>query len=204
MIAGVLKNIHAVRGGIGILIIAGAVWGGISFFNAVILSLNVAWGNNRPLPILKTQLLNLALLAAAGLLVLLSVLLTISLNGGNDFDMDNAICQFIGDNVPLAISSNVLVTIFAFLLFILFYKYVPANRPSWKDIWPGALVAALFFEATKFLFIFYLGVFNPFSFLEQSMSIAIAFMMWTYLSVVVFLLVAKVTYVRLRVRNTVI
>jgi membrane protein len=201
LITGITSNVQIVRNGFGALIILGAVWGGISFFNAVILSLNVAWGNHKPLPILKTQLIYFLLLLAAGILVFLSVVLTITLNGGGDIGIQSPISQFIGENPALTIASNILVMAFAFLLFILFYKYVPTARPRWRDIWLGALIAAVFFEAAKFVFIFYLGVFNPFDLMDRSVSTAIAFMMWTYLSASVFLFVAKMTFVRLRNRG---
>jgi membrane protein len=75
------------------------------------------------------------------------------------------------------------------------YHFVPAKRPEWKDIWVGALITAVAFEITKIIFIWYIRNFSPYDMVYGSIGAIIAFVMWSYLSALVFLFVAKVTYV---------
>jgi membrane protein len=87
------------------------------------------------------------------------------------------------------------------MAFLLLYKYVPIIRPKWKDIWIGALVAAISFEITKFAFISYVRIFSPYNLAYGSIAAVVAFLMWAYLSALVFLFIAKVMYVNLKMRN---
>jgi membrane protein len=199
LMGGIASNVEIVRRGIGVLVIVGAIMGGISFFNAVTLSLNIAFGR-RPLSLLKTQLVNFILLLAAGLLVGLSILFTIALNSSADPALHNEISQYLGSRPAMLVIANVMVTIFAFLLFLLCYMFMPSHRPPFKDVWAAALVAALFFEATKLVFILFLQMFNPYNLVDRSVATAIGFMMWAYISALVFLFVAKFTHVSLRMR----
>jgi membrane protein len=93
-----------------------------------------------------------------------------------------------------------MVTIFAFLLFLLFYMFMPSQRLPFRDVWGAALVAAFVFEATKLVFILFLQLFNPYTLVDRSVATAIGFMMWAYVSALVFLFVAKFTHVSLRMR----
>ena len=43
------------------------------------------------------------------------------------------------------------------LLFALIYRMVPDVRIPWRDVWLGAMIAAVLFEAGKFLLGFYYG-----------------------------------------------
>jgi membrane protein len=99
------------------------------------------------------------------------------------------------------ILANILATGLAFLVFLLLYKFIPSIRPKWKDIWLGALVAAISFEITKIIFLVYLRIFNPYNLVYGSIGALIAFLMWTYLSALVFLFIAKVTHVNLEMRS---
>jgi membrane protein len=43
------------------------------------------------------------------------------------------------------------------LLFALIYRMVPDVRIPWRDVWLGAMIAAVLFEVGKFLLGFYYG-----------------------------------------------
>ncbi len=190
LISDLMSNLASLQGGVGIVVLAGAVWGGLSFFNAVTLSLNVTWGIKKSM--IKNQMVNFILLIAAGVLVFISIMLTVVLNG-------NAACDIVCLSNPVIFgAANVMTTGFAFLMFLIFYKFMPTVRPSWKDIWLGALIAAVLFEATKIVFMLWLRFFNPFNSMGRSISGAVGLMMWAYMSALVFLFVAKVTYVNLK------
>ena len=77
------------------------------------------------------------------------------------------------------------------MLFALVYRYVPHTRLTWGDVWPGAGLAAVLFEASKNLFAWYLASFANYSLVYGSLATVIVFLLWTYISALVLLVGAE-------------
>jgi len=199
LIASTVTSVAAARGAIGILAFVGLIWGGTSFFNSIRASLNTAWGIRRPAPLLKGQLINLAMMIGAAILLFLSVLITVFVSTVSE-QVPGA--QMVGTSTIERILANILAVCLAFVVFLLLYRFVPGIRPKWKDIWLGALVAAICFEITKIIFVLYLRIFNPYNLVYGSIGALIAFLLWTYLSALIFLFIAKVTHINLEMRRS--
>jgi membrane protein len=88
----------------------------------------------------------------------------------------------------------------AFLVFLVLYKFVPERLIRWRDIWGGALAAAVCFEAITILFVLYLDTFNPYNLIYGSLGAIIALLIWTYLAAIIFLFFAKISAVNLRIK----
>ena len=200
LITSTITNVAAARGAIGAVAFIGLVWGGIAFFNSIRMSLNTMWGIRKPQPILKAQLINLIMMIGAAILLFLSVLITAMLSTVSELGMQVKEAEFIRSGLAARILANVVATGLAFLVFLLLYKFIPGIRPKWKDIWLGALAAAISFEITKLIFILYVRIFNPYNLVYGSIGALIAFLMWTYMSALVFLLIAKIIHVNLEMR----
>jgi membrane protein len=201
LIAGTVTGVASARGAIGVLALVGLIWGGTSFFNTIRASLNTAWGIRRQAPLLKGQLINLIMMIGAAILLFLSVLITVFLSTVSEQGIPVPGAEMVNRGLLERMLANVLATALAFFVFLLLYKFVPSKRPKWKDIWLGALIAAICFEITKVIFLVYLRVFNPYNLIYGSIGALIAFLMWTYLSALVFLLIAKVTHVNLEMQS---
>lgn len=80
---------------------------------------------------------------------------------------------------------------FSFVIFALVYRFVPNDRISWRDVWPGALLAAFLFEVAKNAFAWYLANFANYSLVCGSLGAVIAFLFWSYLSALILLLGAE-------------
>jgi membrane protein len=141
------------------------------------------------------------MMIGAAILLFLSVLITVFLSTVSEQGIPVPGAEVVRSNVMERILANVLATCLAFLVFLLLYRFIPGKRPKWKDIWLGALVAAISFEITKIIFLVYLRVFNPYNLVYGSIGALIAFLMWTYLSALVFLFIAKVMHVSLEMRS---
>jgi membrane protein len=201
LIAGTVTGVASARGAIGVLALIGLIWGGTSFFNCIRASLNTAWGIRKPHPLLKGQLINLIMMIGAAILLFLSVLITVFLSTVSEQGIQVAGTELVHRGLTERILANVIAIFLAFVVFLLLYRFIPGRRPKWKDIWLGALAAALSFEITKIIFLVYLRVFNPYNLVYGSIGALIAFLMWTYLSALVFLFIAKVMYVNLEMKN---
>jgi membrane protein len=72
-----------------------------------------------------------------------------------------------------AITSVLLATI---------YILMPYERPYWKDLLPGILVAALLIELGKELFVLYVGNVSRYDTVYGSVSSIIVLLIWLYFS----------------------
>jgi membrane protein len=77
-------------------------------------------------------------------------------------------------------------------LFAAMFKVLPDARVAWRDVWVGALVTAVLFEAGKFVIGFYLGRSNPGQAFGAAASLAVLFV-WVYYSAMILLFGAEFT-----------
>jgi membrane protein len=200
LITSVTGTSVAINKGISAVALVGLIWGGISFFNSVRVSLNIAWGIKNPHSILSAQLINLGMMIGAGILLFLSIILTFMLSSIREPVSQGLIP--INHTLTLRILANILITILSFAVFSIIYKYLPNRRSKWKDIWVGALVASIIFEITKLIFVQYVNVFKPYNLAYGSIGTVIAFLIWAYLSALIFLFIAKTMHLHVKRQNT--
>ena len=62
------------------------------------------------------------------------------------------------------------------------YILIPFERPYWKDLLPGILVAALLIELGKELFVLYVGNVSRYDAVYGSLSSIIVLLIWLYFS----------------------
>jgi membrane protein len=95
-----------------------------------------------------------------------------------------------------AVISLVIIT----LLFALIYKVLPDAEIAWRDVWVGAVVTALLFEAGKWGIGLYMGGADPGTAYGAAGSLAIV-LIWVYYSAMIVLGGAQFTYVRAQRRG---
>jgi membrane protein len=86
------------------------------------------------------------------------------------------------------------------MAFLLIYRIYPATKIQFKEIWPGAVTAALLFEFGKEAFGFYLKNFGKYEVVFGSLGAIVSFLLWVYISAAILLFGAEVSseYGRLR------
>jgi membrane protein len=89
----------------------------------------------------------------------------------------------------VAVSLAVITALFAAI-----FRFVPDAHIQWSDVWPGALVTAVFFTLGKSLFGMYLAYSNPTSAFGAAGSLALV-LLWIYYSAIMVLLGAEFTQV---------
>ncbi len=77
------------------------------------------------------------------------------------------------------------------MTFGLLYRFVPATTVRLRDVWFGAVVAALGFELVKNGFAFYLRHIANYDIIYGSLGTIVAFLFLVYLSSLVFLFGAE-------------
>lgn len=147
-------------------------------------------GRGRIFRTLWTRLFSLAMLLAIGFLLLGSLLLSAALGASSRYLSDRLVVP-----LPLvatfdAAFSLLLIT----LLFAVLYKWLPNTKVPWKDVWFGALVAALLFTAGKWLIGLYLGNTAIGSAYGAASSFVI-FLLWVHFTAQIFFFGAEITKV---------
>ena len=96
---------------------------------------------------------------------------------------------------PILLESVNFVLSFAVITFLfgLMYRYVPAVRIPWEDVWIGAVATALLFTIGKLLLGLYLGKASVGSTYGAAGSL-VAVIVWIYYSAQIFLFGAEFTY----------
>jgi membrane protein len=176
-----LDNIIQLRGTTGLFSLLALIWSGSSLFGAIGRAVNHAWDLTRKRNFVVRKLRDIGMVLLTGLLFLLSMAASAAVHfiGGLDAT------QYYW---TVSVGSRAVAFLLALLVFLLIYKYVPNRPTTWRMAWPGALIAAVFFEAGRFLFIFYLASFANYEMVYGSLASVIILFFWVYISAVIMLL----------------
>jgi membrane protein len=157
-------------------------------------ALNLAFGINDDRPPVQAKLWDIFGVFVFGVLVTLSFALTLA-----DAAFAKA-TKTADDLIPgaggviadaLVNAGRIVPLLLAVLLFAGIYRFVPAERPRLRDIWPGVLLAAIGYEVAKAGFTLYLSRFADYGTVYASLGAVVAFLVFTYIVAFVALLGAE-------------
>jgi membrane protein len=183
-----MENVVRLRGAAGVLSILLLFWGASAVFSSISLAINRAWDIrlHRSFFIRKASELIMAL--STGLIFLLSLgaSAAISILRGV-FNLPAAKMMTVG------LGSRLAAFLLILAVFLLLYKLVPNSKTNWRDIWPGAILAAVFFEIARTLFIFYLENYANYQLVYGSIASIIVLLVWIYYSAYIIIMGAEFT-----------
>ena len=81
----------------------------------------------------------------------------------------------------------------AFVTFLVLYRFIPNTPVKLSNVWAGALLASLAFDAANLAFVWYVQNYGHYNLLYGSVSTILATLTWVYLSAIILLLGALVT-----------
>jgi membrane protein len=200
LIASVIENASEPDEGFlaGIVALVTLTMGAAGFFTQLQDAMNTIW-EVEPGPkqgivhSIRSRLFSFSLVAAMGLLLLLSLAVSAALSALNEFIAGllpeaQILMQIVNFVVSLAI---------VILLFAAVYKVIPDVQIAWRDVWVGATVTALLFTLGKWAIGLYLGQSAPASTYGAAGSLVV-FLLWMYYSAAIFFLGAEFTQVYAR------
>jgi len=187
-----LDDVTGSVGQFGIVGIAGLIFAASGVMGAVRAAFNAAWDVEDPRPPVQGKLIDIALVFGFGALVALS--LAISVAGHFVVSLTQTI-DGLGPpgsvGAALLDASPLTSTVLAFATFVALFRIVPARPTRLRDVWPGALLAALGLEAAKQLFAVYLNTAADYNAIYASLGSVIAFVVFVFIAANVLLFGAE-------------
>ncbi len=188
-------TLHAVASGgptLTIVSLVGAIWTAGALSRAIRSSINVAFDAKTPRPPMRRIRVDYSLLPVVGAPFLGSSLVTaawrvVQVQTDRQSEFLGGQSSLLWDVGALAIPAAL-----SFLTFLFLYWLLPNLPVRLRDIWPGALVAGLAFEALKHGFAVYLANFASFDVVYGSLGGVIALLLWIYLSANILLIGAEI------------
>lgn len=175
-------------------------WASLGVFNAVSSAVNHAWGVEHRRSFLKHRLVSFLMMLSAGGVFVLALLLASATKVAETQWFFNMVEQVDW----LAWLGNVTVTYAATLLLIvcvaLVFYFVPNTKVRFRDVWPGAIVTGLLWQAALSAFSWYARDMARWNVIHGSIATVVVFLVWIYVSAVVLLYGVELTaaYVRLQ------
>lgn len=171
------------------------VWGALGWFQSIDRSVNEMWGVEVNRPFLQGKLFALAMVGAIAVVMVLSWLANIALGVAVRLAAATAAplqppgLACLWELGVAAISLGLI-----FLVFLLLYRFSPMCDLAWGDVWMGALITALLWEALRSAFAIYVTSFVDYSSLYGPIAAVIVFLLWLYVAQSLILFGAGLTY----------
>ena len=177
----------------GLVGIFGLLWAATLVFGAIRKGINAAWGITKPRPFLKERLIDFALVIGAGILLLIVLLSSPTLSFVREASGVLAPeSEYFNHPVWNVIVRLILPTL-AFVTFLVLYRFIPNTPVKLSNVWAGALLASLAFDAANLAFVWYVQNYGHYNLLYGSVGTILATLTWVYLSAIILLLGALVT-----------
>lgn len=185
----VLGRTRAVAGALGLV---GLLWVSTTVFGAMRKGVNALWGISQSRPFFKEKLMDFALTAGAGLLLVVPIGLTAAVGVLDDFT------STLRTGDPESRGLNQLLFSFlspfiSLVVFLFIFRYLPNTRLTFREIWPGALMTTIAFEGWKAVFLWYTREFPVYDTVYGPVGALVALLTWIYISANILLVGALVT-----------
>jgi membrane protein len=190
-----IDEIIQARGPVTGIALVGLIWSASTIFYTLTQTMNGIWGIKRRRPVWKRRGLSiLFVLAFVGPALFLA-----SFAGS----LITSLRPWIPDQIiPIGASISFIVAILLDIaLFMVLYIMLPHGASTWREILPGAIGAGLLWELAKKAFLLFVSTYISVSNLVYgSVAAIIAFLLWAYLSGIIFLFGAflSVSYFQLK------
>ena len=176
------------------------VWAAMGVFGAVTSAINHAWGVEKQPNYLKHKLISFVMLVAAGVLLMIGLLLVSAINVAEARWFAVVLTRMPG----LTVLQSFLLKSASTLLFILIvgmvFYFVPNAKVRFRDVWVGAILTGLLWRVALAGFSIYVRDMTRFSVIHGQIAAVVVFLLWVYVSAVILLYGAEMTaaYARLR------
>lgn len=200
-IASAVRGVITARAATGAVASIWLIWGSMAMFSTIRKSVNAAWGIRTPRPFFWERLVELGMMVGGGSLLLISLALTTAIKVARSFSLPlfgviTINSEFLWQSITIS-----LATAFAFVTFLCLYRFVPNTRVRWRDVWAGALFAAVAFQIATSIFVNYVSRVTDYNLIYGPLGAVIALLVWVFISAEILLLGAKLASIYPKMRQ---
>ncbi|MCY4391221.1 MAG: YihY/virulence factor BrkB family protein [Chloroflexi bacterium] len=192
----------ASSGVLGVLGLVGLAWAASAMFAVIRRSLDIAFDLSGRRPFLRQKIVDFGMMALVGVIFLASLGATTTIRVAREAIEDTQVLGALAEGLGIgwSVAAFIALSALSFVAFALLYWLVPATHVRLRHVWPGALLAAVVFEAVKLAFGIYLEHFSRYDLVFGSLGAVIAFLFLVFLGANTFLLGAEMsaTYPRVQ------
>jgi membrane protein len=105
------------------------------------------------------------------------------------------------ESILWTVASGAVGVVFSFGMFLILYRLVPTQPFTFRELWPGALLAGFLFEVAKQVFVIYVTQFSNYEEAYGPVGAVMALMMWCYFSALIMLLGAELASEHAKMRR---
>jgi membrane protein len=179
---------------VGLIALGALLWSASGMMASLRSALRIIWNAERGRPFVGGKLLDLALVLAAGLLLLfafgLSVVVQVLVGIGEDL---SEAAGWHGEGKLLGGAGQVTAAVgVSFVALLLLYRVLAPERVRVANLWTGALVGAVALQVAMAGFTVYLARFADFSAVYGSLGAVFGFLLLVYLAALVLLVGAEI------------
>jgi membrane protein len=198
MITNTLHGVVNARAATGIIAILGFIWSASAFFGSLNDALNSAWGIKDRSSFFKNKLLAIVMTLSSFVLVIIYIWFSTGIRLVHMANLHSDEFEFINSTAFLRSAIGALTGLLALVVILLLYKFTPAIKPRWRDIWIGSILAAAGFEIVRIVFMWYVKNFSTYNLVYGPVGTVIALLMFVYLTAWVLLFFARFCAVQSR------
>ena len=187
------------KGEIGFVSALLLLFSGRAVFESTISSIVRAFETPDTRSFFKRLLLVFGIMFGVGGMLIMSLVVTALMNYLGHFALFG-----IGpfeESILWTIASGVVGIIFSFGMFLILYKLAPTQPFTFKELWPGALLAGTLFEIAKQVFVIYVTQFSNYEEAYGPVGAVMALMMWCYFSALIMLMGAELASEHAKMRR---
>ena len=157
------------------------IWSGSTLFSIMARALDAVWSDHEVRTGWRYRGMSLLFVIVLSIMVLPVIFVATTIVPIIDHFVPSLVTQAYSVITPFV---SILVSS---VMFGLLYRFVPHNRPTWKEVRLGAITCGILWEVAKRGFLLYTSLYLSASNLVYgSFSTIIAFLFWVYLSGIIF------------------
>lgn len=182
-----VEGVRRLRAAAGVVAVFGLVWSASAVFGSITRVVNRAWDVSENPPFFKNKPRQMVMALGVGFLFVASISLTSFVQWASTIEIGGQTMTDILGGQIVAVVLRLPALIISFSIFMAIYKFLPNTKTYWRFVWVGALLAAVLFEVSKGLFLWYLETFAKFDQLYGNLASVVILMVWTYISAVILI-----------------
>jgi membrane protein len=189
-VGGIIDSVIESRGAMSIISVGFLTWSALGIFSALSTGISRVFENAPKRPFIQDKLVGLLLMALTGVLAVASLVIGI-VTGILQEAAAGLVADLPGGGTAIWLIGLFAPLVLIFLAFWVIYKVVP-NRPvGWREVLPGAIVAALLWTVLRFGFTWYATSVANYESAFGPISTGITLLVFLYFASVIVLLGAE-------------